>query len=444
MWDLWLRPDQRIPRHAWRTCGFDGGRGYGKSVSICAEINRRVKAGTDRHILLMAPTEERVEKMMIPFLIATAPPWEAPVPYRGGLLWPNGATALAFTPEAPGRVRGENASLSWCTELVDWNEKTRSEAFANLSFATRKGQAQILWDSTNKGRNDLLQSLRDRHERDPQANVIIGGQMFDNYLWSTLYTREAYLEHTGVRRREEIFGEHFAESEGALWAQADLDKTRVTSAPELERTLVAIDPAQSTGPDADERGLMCGGRARDGHAYATHDLSGRYPPEGWGDAAIDAALVPLGNRIVIERNHLGDHAVYLLRSRATERGVTVDVVPKGDPWPPYNPRVLHVREVIGRESKGARAEGPAAETNAGRAHIVGDMPDLERELTTWVPGSGRRSPNRLDAFAYLITDLRDLAATRKPDRRGEVMGALAATRTLATATAGRGRRGMRF
>jgi len=37
-------------------------------------------------------------------------------------------------------------------------------------------------------------------------------------------------------------------------------------------------------------------------------------------------------------------------------------------------------------------------------HHVGHFPELETEMTTWVPGA-RWSPNRLDALVWVLTEL---------------------------------------
>jgi phage terminase large subunit-like protein len=45
---------------------------------------------------------------------------------------------------------------------------------------------------------------------------------------------------------------------------------------------VAIDPAVSTGEDADETGIIVAGKDADGHGYALADQSARYAPNRMG------------------------------------------------------------------------------------------------------------------------------------------------------------------
>ncbi len=438
--DVWLRPEQCIPAGPWRSYGFDGGRGFGKSICIGAEIDRRVRAGEERKIALMAPTEARVEEVQLQTLHDVAPPWDRPERYKGGLRWSNGTVALAFTPEAPGRTRSENVSLTWLCEIVDWNPHTAVEAFQNITTATRIGRAQFIWDSTNKGRNEVLESIRDMHARNPDVHVIIGGTTFDNPLLSDTYLREEWSKYAGVRRDEELLGMHFAEAAAALFKQLWLNRSRVVSAdvPPLEQEIVSIDPAQSTNPGSDETGLVKGGRARDGHVYVQVDRTGRYSPEEWGDIAV--SYCRRGGNISIERNHIGEHGTYVLRSRAmTTLGpeMQVRVLAKAEPWPARDDRCIFVREQWSRESKGTRADGPAAETEAGRVHLVGEFAQLETQLVTYVPGSGR-SPNNYDAFAYLVTELRGLAMAPKANGNRDVQVAAEVQRRLTSALASAG------
>ena len=445
VFDLWLRPEQIIPTHAWGTCGLTGGRGFGKSLTVARWINARVMAGVETHVALMAPTEPRVEQVQIKALIEYAEPWQRPKPFgKLGLRWPNGVEAQGFTPEAPGRTRSENISLSWLTEIVDWRPGTREEAFGNIYTATRVGEARTIWDSTAKGRNEVRAKLEDWHKEDPHRHVILPGTMFDNPLLSTQYMRGQWLSYAGVRRDEELCGASFRESAGALWKQAHFDKTRVDAAPTLDWICVAIDPATSTHESADETGLMIGGRSRDGHAYATEDLSGMHSPGEWANLAIDHAdprkSGPRRGRIVLERKHLGDAASELVKSHAEARGLRVRVLSKDEPWPPFDRGWLFIREYNTNLSKGTRAEGPAAETELGRVHLVDpeypDKPrfaDLETECTTYVPGMTKRSPNRLDAFAYLILELRELKLDSAPDGAAAAAAALELSKRLAQA-----------
>ena len=57
-----------------------------------------------------------------------------------------------------------------------------------------------------------------------------------------------------------------------------IEAARVSAVPELTRVVVAIDPAVTSGDDADETGLIVAGKDKNGDGYVLADLSGRYQP----------------------------------------------------------------------------------------------------------------------------------------------------------------------
>lgn len=420
MWEeARLRPIQKPPTHDWRFCGFVGGRGFGKSLAIAAEITKRIYAGVAPSLALMAPNEERVEQVQVRALIEVAPPWFKPVRHLGGVEWPNGARANIFTPEAGGRPRGDNVAVSWLTELVDWTHTKRLDAFNNVTTATRLGCSQVFWDSTSKGRNDLILARVRENQEDPYTYPIVRGTTFDNPLLSDKYLREEWRKYTGVRRREELFGEVFSEAAGALFEQAWIDDNHVDAPPaKVESRILSIDPALSDHATADEVGMVRMSLAS-GAVYIEEDLSARMKPDVWGELVIDQHFKAGVGGVVIERNHLGDNATYVIRSRAREHNVELRMLDRDckTPMPRRVSNVLYVREYVSGNKKESRASGPASETEQGHVKFVGDFPDLENELTSYEPGVSR-SPNRYDAFNAGVNEL--LRLSIDGDRRGDL------------------------
>lgn len=444
--DLWLRPEQGIPRNDWTYYGFICGRGFGKTHAIAIEINRRVEAGEARAIGLMAPTLPRVDQVQIKTLIETAPPWFKPEPIEGGCVWPNGVRALAFSPEAPGRPRSENFDLVWLTEIVDWQSTTRVEAFNNMTTACRVGRAQVIWDTTNKGQNEVILSLLDLHDTDPAAYPIQRGAMFDNPLLGRKYLRgECSKYQPGTRAyNEEVLGLVYAESAGALWAKEWItDNRRHVTPLDPEIRLLAIDPGLTGDTTSDPVGMVIGCRSRvDRHVFIEEDLSAHMSPDMYGDLAVRKCIERKCSGVIIERNHLGDHAALAITSAARTHTMQVRILAKDDTFPAWTPGVIYLREVIAASSKTSRAAGPASETKAGRVHVVGKLPELEREWTTYEPGT-KKSPNRYDASAYLIIELSGLAQKQdETDAAGDIAQAAAAHRELnkGLAAISRGRR----
>lgn len=416
MHDLWLRPDQRMTRRDWLYHGWLTGRGWGKTTEIIRDLSKQIDAGEIRKLVMVAPTEPRVQKVQRDYLIDMSPPWAKAEPVGDlNIEWPNGARAEGFSSETPGRTRGGNFDAAWLTEIVDWHPVRRMSAFANVTTATRVGRAHVYWDTTSMGRNPVIQILESLHREDPRTYPIKRGDIFDNPLLGRTYLRAECAKYAGRTFEEELLGRVFAETKGAQFRQAWLDDHRVREAPPLDVTIVALDPALSAEDEADRIGLGVLGRGRrDGHVYFLADLTDHYSPEEWGDLAIEQYFARGASGAVIERARIGDSAVFVLRARAKERGLKVVELPrtKDRPFPTRQEGVFYVREYVAAQSKSSRAEGPAAETEAGRVHLVGAHHELEQELTTYEPGT-RRSPNRYDVFVYGVIELADLALERR-------------------------------
>ncbi len=417
MHDLWLRPEQRVLPGPWRYYGFHCGRGFGKTLGIGCEINDRVERGEAHDLAFMAPTEGRVDEVQFKTLIACAPPWFKPTRYRGGLRWPNGVEATVYTPEAPGRPRSGNHDLAWLTEIVDWAPTSRFQAFQNVTTATRVGpNPQVIWDTTSKGRNDVTEHLFDLNAEDPDRYPIVLGTMLDNPMLSPDYLVSEVKKYVGRAREEEVLGRTFKETKGALFKQKWLDDNRrPEGAPEWVCKLVALDPGLSTALTSDPTGMAVGGNATDGHSYLERDLSARMPAEEWGDLTVAECLDRGAAGAVIETNHIGNTGRAVISSRARIRSAELRVIDRADehkPFPTRTPGVIYLREIHTRDDKGTRGMGPASETEQGLVHLIGNFPELELELTTFEPGRGAKSPNRFDAYNYLIAELRGL---NKPD-----------------------------
>lgn len=203
--------------------------------------------------------------------------------------------------------------------------------------------------------------------------------------------------------------------EGALWSREQLDAARVDAAPDMARVVVAVDPSGGDSDGNDEQGIVVAGRGVDGQAYVLADRSCRLSPDGWGRRAVQAWLDFSADRIVGEANYGGDMVVSTVRVAA--RSMAAEGKPCGS---------VPVDKVTASRGKAVRAEPVAAlygdpadgESWArGVVHHVGVFDDLEDELVTWTAESGR-SPNRLDALVWALTEL--MVETRA--RRGGLRG----------------------
>ena len=167
-----------------------------------------------------------------------------------------------------------------------------------------------------------------------------------------------------------------------------LEACRIGAPPEqLGRVVVAIDPAATSGEDADETGIIVAAREGD-RGYVLADLSGHMTPAEWARAAVAAYRAHRADRIVAEVNNGGEMV------EATIRMV--------DPNVPFT-------AVRATRGKAIRAEPVAALYEQGRVRHVGAFPRLEDQLVAMVPDFDAAmagfSPDRADALVWALTDL---------------------------------------
>jgi len=156
----------------------------------------------------------------------------------------------------------------------------------------------------------------------------------------------------------------------------------------MTRVVVAIDPAVTSGDEADETDIIVAGKDQNGHGDVLADLSGRYPPIEWARPAITAYRTHRADRIVAEVNNGGDMV-----------GATLPMV---DP----NVAFTAVRASRG---KVVRAEPVAALYQQGRVHHIGTFPQLEDQMTNFTSDIDRAaagySPDRVDALVWAFSEL---------------------------------------
>ena len=109
------------------------------------------------------------------------------------------------------------------------------------------------------------------------------------------------------------------------------------------------------------------------------------------------------NVVVVEANQGGDMAISVCQSaERVSRETRTDMPP------------LAYEKVHASVGKQARAQPVSQKAEQGKARFVGSFPKLEDELCDWVPGQGKASPNRLDAYVWACTKLLTPAKKRRP------------------------------
>ncbi len=385
-WQAWARPDQLPPAGDWTYWLIKAGRGYGKTRSGAETVRQWIKDGHN-YVNLIGATADDARDIMVQGesgILAICPRSERPeykVSQRK-LIWPNGAESLIFTADEPERLRGKQSAKGWLDELAAWRYP---DSWDQFKFGLRLGDRPQAVITTTPRPTKLVREIM----ADP-ATVITNGSTYDNRANLAPSFFSAVLQkYEGTRLgRQEISGDVLDDNPGALFKRADIDAGRRSTAPELTRIVGAIDPAVTSHEGSDDTGIVFAGVAMVGgitHGYILGDLTCHDTPDGWARIAVDAYHAARADRLVGEANNGGDLIESLLRAV--------------DPAVSYS-------KVHATRGKALRAEPVAALYEQGRIHHVGEFPQLEDEMCTWDQlDKSAKSPNRLDALVWAITEL---------------------------------------
>jgi phage terminase large subunit-like protein len=387
-WRWCGRPDQILPDGGWLFWLVLAGRGWGKTRTG-AEAVRDWANNSNERILMIAPTAADVREVMIEGpsgLLSCYPQGQRPQynPSRHLVTFPSGAIAMTRSADEPERLRGPQFTKFWADELCSW--RFAREAWDQIMFGFRlPGKSlQGVITTTPKPIPVLKEIIAE------VATVVTQGSSYDNSAnLSETYYRKVIKPYEGTRLgRQEINAEILDDVPGALWNREVIEAHRVRYIDIrwnlITRVVVAIDPAVSVGEDSDETGIVVAGRTVSGHVIILDDLSCRESPLGWANIALRAYRNHRADRIVGEVNNGGDLV------GANIRGV--------DPNVPF-------RAVHASRGKSIRAEPVAALYEQGRVHHVGTFPLMEDQMCGFVPGSGQKSPDRMDALVWAVTEL---------------------------------------
>ena len=309
-WADMARPEQLPPAGDWTTWLFMAGRGAGKTRAGSEWVHQQVRDGAKR-IALVGATASDCRDVMVEGesgLLATASPMDMPVyePSRRRLTWPNGAIASTYSAEEPDRLRGPQHDAAWCDELAAWRH---AAAWPMMLLGLRLGESPRALVTTTPRPTKLVKELIGQ-----PTTVVTRGSTYDNrenLAPSFLDSIIKRYENTRLGRQE-LQGEIIEDVEGALWTLMMLDELRVDEPPDLERIVVAVDPAVSAHQDSDETGIVAVGIGVDGEGYVLADRSCRLSPDGWGRRVVGAYHDLEAERVVVESNQGGDLVVSLL------------------------------------------------------------------------------------------------------------------------------------
>jgi phage terminase large subunit-like protein len=388
--EWWARANQLPPAGDWLVWLMLAGRGFGKTRAGAEWCRMQIAAGHGR-LALVAATAADVRDVMIEGqsgILAISPPWARPQyePSKRRLVWSNGAQATAYSADEPERLRGPQHDAAWCDEIGAWRYP---EAWDMLMFGLRLGPHPRVCVTTTPRPTKLIRELLTA-----STTTVTRGSTFDNQSnLPASFFDQILRRYEGTRLgRQEIYAELLEDVPGALWTHESIERDRLPYGyrlPNLQRVVVAIDPAMTSGEDADETGIIVAGKDWNGHGYVLADVSGHYQPIEWARAAIAQYSNPerKADRIVAEINAGGEMVENTIRMV--------------DPNVAYTP-------VHASRGKVIRAEPVSALYEQRRIHHVGNFPELEAQMTSFTVDIDRDmagSPDRVDALVWAFSEL---------------------------------------
>lgn len=384
-WKLWARPEQQFTMDPLYTailllCG----RGWGKSHWLSNAIIDDALSAPNRRLLLMAADYNNLKKVNFlgdSGIISCINP---NIEYEFNkvdltLTFENGSQIVSYSAEAYDKTRGSQFHNAYLDELAAW--QYADEGLEAARLVLRLGEHPRLFIATTPRPTSVIKELAQ-----DERTLVVQGKTADNYFLPPSYLEELQRKLTDRMFRQECLAMILDDNPYALWNMSDIDAARLNEAPRLKRIVVAIDPAVTSNEDSDETGIIVCGLDQDGHGYVLEDCTMKAAtPDQWAKRAIEAYYKWGADRIVAEVNQGGDMVETVIRN--ADRKI-----------PP-------VRKVRATKGKELRAEPIAAFYERREVHHVGRFVELERQQTEWNPTGKGKSPDRIDALVWGLTDL---------------------------------------
>lgn len=385
-----------------------GGRGSGKSYGVSlAEGTRLISSYGARHTLYLRQTLVSAHISIIPEF------WEKVELLGCRKFAERGKTEILYRPSGSKIMfrgiqtsRGSNEanlkSIKDVSKVIidEAQEVVDKKVFERIDFSLRDTEARnrivLSLNPTDKNHWIYDRFFKKRGVDDDFNGILddtcyIHTTYLDNLpnLSPDFIAAAQRMEREDIEEYNNIFlGLWRGDTEGALWTDDMISPHRVQSAPaDLERIVVAVDPAVTGSEKSDETGIIVVGRKRikgDWHYFVIDDRSLRGSPDTWARAVVSAYNTHEADRVVAEVNNGGDLVETTIR--AIENRISY-------------------RDVRATRGKVRRAEPVAALYERGKVHHVGNFPHLEYQMRNYNGQEKTYSPDRMDALVWGITAL---------------------------------------
>ena len=382
-WRTWARPEQLPPSGDWSVWWVNAGRGFGKTRAGAEWVKHvAMTSCTAPRIALIGPTAADVRDVMIEGdsgIMNICPPHFRPLyePSKRRVTFPNGAVAYAYSAEEPERLRGPQHHYAWADEVAAWKYP---DAWDQMQFGLRLGKhPQVVVTTTPKPKRWLRDVMKQ------EGVVVTQGSTYDNLGNLAPSFRKAIIsKYEGTTLgRQELMAEMLDEAQGAIWKRALIDACRLTGeAEQMRRVVVGVDPATTGGPNSDATGIVVCGLGESGKLHVMADHSVKDSPAAWARKVVEAYHEHKADCVIAESNQGGEMVSEVIRHVDARVPVQLTHASRG---------------------KAARAEPVFMMYEQGKVRHAPGLTLLEDELCNWVPGD--KSPDRMDAMVYALTEL---------------------------------------
>lgn len=388
-WPVVARPEQLEPDDlsAWDVWLLLAGRGFGKTRTGAEWSIKRAVTMKGSRGALVAPTAADCRDIMVEGesgIMACAPPGLCRYePSKRRIVYTNGSIQTLYSADEPDRLRGPQHHYAWADELAAW--RRAQDTWDMLMMTMRLGDHPQSCVTTTPRPIRLVKHLA----KDGRSSVVRGTTYANLANLAPTFRDAVISRYEGTTLgRQELYADILEDTPGALVSRETIERNRVEEHPELERTVIGLDPA-GTG-QGDAAGIVGMGYAA-GHLYALRDVSERLSARDTAHRTWDLFDELDADAVVYETNLGKDWLTEVLKTVWHERNGK-------DSYAPLKP-------VTAVKGKKLRAQPVAMRYEQGRVHHVGELAGLEDELCTWVAEESPDSPDRVDAMVHAAQEL---------------------------------------
>ena len=381
--------------------GAWGGRGSGKSMNFAAMAVIRGAEQEGMRGLCVREVQKSLRdssKLLIEDTINRLNLGEAFIPLQNEIRTTMGGQITFLG------MQDHTAEAVMSTEGIDWvwveqGETLSARSLELLRPTIRKAGSEI-WSSWNpRSRSDPIDMLFRGLEPPPDSVVVKASYLDNPFFPPELEAEREYDKRTNPDRYSHIWDGAFEpQAIGAIWTRQVLHEGRLAEIPDVERIVVAVDPAVSDTVTSNEHGIVVCAVDAQNQGYLLEDASTSGSPHKWATRAVAMFDKWEADSLVIEINQGGDMCRHTLQTIR---------------------KALPIVEVRATRGKHVRAEPISALYTTGQIHHVGTYPELEDQLCLFTSsgweGDADKSPDRAEAaiwgFSHLFPALTTVATT---------------------------------